>query len=229
MTTRIRIVGLLVVSAFVLVGCGSGSDDGVADLSANKILAKAKKQLDKQDNLTVKGKGKEEGSSSDIEVDMSFAGASASGNVEFNGMKLEVIKADGKSYFKADKSFFESAGAPNAMLDAIAGKWVLIDDNNQSFAEIGSFVSKDEFVDDLLKPEGKITKGKEKKVNGVDCVSLKSKKGTLYVDKKDGKPISIVTTEDGEGTINFTYDKVDSVEAPSSDEVVDLNKLAAGS
>jgi len=222
-------VGLVVVSALVLVGCGSGSDDGVADLSANKILAKAKKQLDKEDNLTVKGKGQEEGSSSDIEVDMSFAGASASGNVEFNGMKLEVIKADGKSYFKADKSFFESAGAPNAMLDAIAGKWVLIDDNNQSFAEIGSFVSKEEFVDDLLKPEGTITKGKEKKVNGVDCVSLKSKKGTLYVDKKDGKPISIVTTEDGEGTINFTYGKVDSVEPPSSDEVVDLNKLAAGS
>src|SRR5690349_17366816 len=107
MNTRIRMVGLLVVSAFVLVGCGSGGDDGVADLSANKILAKAKKQLDKQDNLTVKGKGQEEGSSSKIEVDMSFAGASASGNVEFNGTKLEVIKADGKSYFKADKSFFE--------------------------------------------------------------------------------------------------------------------------
>ena len=229
MNTRIRMVSLVVVSAFVLVGCGSGGDDGVADLSANKILAKAKKQLDKEDNLTVKGKGKQEGSSSEIEVDMSFAGASASGTVEFNGMKLEVLKADGKSYFKADKSFFESSGAPSAVLDAIEGKWVLIDDNNQSFAEIGSFVSKDEFVDELLKPEGKVTKGKEKKVDGVDCVALKSKEGTLYVDKEDAKPISIVSTDDGEGTINFTYDKVDAVEAPSSDEVVDLNKLAAGS
>ena len=85
----------------------------------------------------------------------------------------------------------------------------MIDANDPNFAELGSFVSKDDFVKELLKPDGKVTKGKEKKVNGVDCVALKGKDGTFYFDKKDGRPVSLVTTEDGKGTLNFTYGKVD--------------------
>jgi hypothetical protein len=227
MITRARTLTLIVASALVLVGCGSGSDsdDGVADLSANKILAKAEKQLAEQDFVTIKGKGKDEDSGSEIEVDMSFAGETASGTVGVSGMTLEVLKADGKSYFKADKEFFESSGAPAEVMDLIGGKWVLIDPNNQNFAEIGNFVEKKEFFDDLLDPDGKVTKGKEKKVDGVDCVALKSDDGTFYFDKSDAKPVSLVTTDDGEGTLNFSYDDVDEATAPSSDEVVDLAKL----
>ena len=40
---------------------------------------------------------------------MSFAGDTASGTIGVDGMKLELLKADGKSYFKADKEFFESS------------------------------------------------------------------------------------------------------------------------
>lgn len=227
MAFRVRVSALIVASAFVLVGCGGSSDDGIADLSATKMLAKANKQLAKQDFVTVEGKGTEEESGSKIEVDMSFAGDTASGTIEFSGMKLEVRRADDKSYFKADKSFFESSGAPAGELAQIAGKWVVIDPANQSFAEVGSFLSKKEFLKDLLKPDGKVTKGKEKKVNGVDCVALKSTEGTLYLDKKDGTPISIVTTKDGEGTLDFSYDKVDEAEAPPADEVVDLSQLGS--
>ncbi len=229
MITRARTLTLVVASALVLVGCGSGSDsdDGIADLSANKILAKAEKQLAEQDFITVKGKGKDEKSGTEIDVDMSFAGETASGTVGVSGMTLEVLKADGKTYFKADKEFFESSGAPADVMDLIGGKWVLIDPNNQNFAEIGSFASKKEFFDELLEPSSKVTKGKDKKVDGVDCVALKDKQGTFYFDKSDAKPVSLVTTDDGEGTLNFSYDKVDEAEAPSSDEVVDLATLGS--
>ena len=227
MITRARTLTLIVASALVLVGCGSGSDsdDGVADLSATKILAKAEKQLAQQDFITIKGKGKDEESGSEIEVDMAFAGKTASGTVGIDGMTLEVLKADGKSYFKADKEFFKSSGAPAEATDLIGGKWVLIDPNNQSFAEIGNFASKEEFFDELLEPSSKVAKGKEKKVNGVDCVALKDDQGTFYFDKSDAKPVSLVSTGDGEGTLNFSYDEVDEATAPSSDEVVDLAKL----
>ncbi len=140
-------------------------------------------------------------------------------------MTFQVLKADGKSYFKADKSFFESSGAPADAVALIGDKWVVIDANDPNFAELGGFVSKDDFVKELLKPDGKVAKGKEKKVNGVDCVALKGKDGTFYFDKKDGRPVSLVTSEDGKGTLNFTYSKVETVEAPSSDDVIDLATL----
>jgi len=229
MAFRVRLSALIVASSFALVGCGGsdgGSDDeGVADLSATKILAAAEKQLATEDFVTVKGKGKDEEAGSEIEVNMSFAGESVTGNIGFSGMKLELLKADGKSYFKADKEFFQSSGAPAEAMEMIGDKWVLIDPNNQSFGEIGDFVDKKEFFDDLLDPDGKVTKGKEKKVNGVDCVALKSDNGTFYFGKKDGRPISLVTTDDGEGALDFSYSKVGTVEAPSSDEVIDLATL----
>ncbi|WP_332666861.1 hypothetical protein [Aeromicrobium sp.] len=231
MRIRTRLSALVVASTFALVGCGSdggGSDDGIADLSADKILAAAEKQLAKEDFVTIEGKGTDAESDSEIEVDLAFAGETASGSVGVSGMQLELLKADGKSYFKADKAFFESTGAPAEAMNLIGDKWVLIDPNNQSFAALGNFVSKDKFVEELLDPEGKVTKGKEKKVNGVDCVALNDGEGTLYVDKEDGKPVSLVSGDaEGEGTLNFSYDKVDEATAPSSDEVVDLASLGS--
>jgi hypothetical protein len=224
MAFRVRLSVLIVASAFALVGCG-GSDEGVADLSATKILAAAKKQLAQEDFVTISGSGKDEEAGSEIEVDLSFAGETASGTLGVSGMKLELLKADGKAYFKADKEFFQSSGAPAETMDLIGDKWVLIDPNNQSFAEIANFVAKKDFTDELLKPDGKVTKGKEKKVNGVDCIGLKGKDGTFYFDKKDGRPVSLVSTGDGAGTLDFSYGKVDEAEAPSTDEVIDLATL----
>jgi major membrane immunogen (membrane-anchored lipoprotein) len=226
MITRARTLTLVVASALVLVGCGSGSDsdDGIADLSATKILAKAEKQLAQEDFIAVKGQGKDEDEGAEIAVDMSFAGKTASGTVEFSGMTLKVLKADGKSYFKADKEFFESSGAPAETMDLIGDKWVAIDPGNQNFAEIGSFVSKKEFFDSLLDPESKVTKGKEKKVNGVDCIALKDKQGTFYFDKSNARPISLVATS-GAGSFDFSYEKVSEAEAPPADEVLDLANL----
>ena len=117
MAFRVRLSVLFVASTFALVGCGgsdSGSDEGVADLSTTKQLAAAKKQLAQEDFVTVEGKGTDEEAGTELEVDLSFAGKSTSGSIEFGGMELELLKADGKSYFKADKSFFQSSGAPAA-------------------------------------------------------------------------------------------------------------------
>lgn len=227
MSNRVRLSVLFIASTFALVGCGGSdsSDEGVADLSTTKQLAAAKKQLAQEDFVTIEGKGTDEEAGTEIEVDLSFAGKTTSGSIEFGGMELELLKADGKAYFKADKSFFESSGAPAQAVALIDDKWVVINANDQNYAEMANFVDKKAFTDELLKPDGKVTKGKDKKVNGVDCVALKSGEGTLYLDKEDGKPISIVSTKDGEGTLDFSYDEVDAAEAPSSDEVIDLATL----
>ena len=225
MAIRVRLSALIAASALVLIaGCGGGSDEGVADLSATKILAAAKKQLAEEKFVTLKGKGADEEAGSEIAVDLSFAGETATGTVGVSGMTFELLKAGGKSYFKADDSFFESSGVPAETMQLISGKWVVIDANDPNFAEMSSFVSKKAFLDEVLKPDSKVTKGKEKKVNGIDCVALKDKEGTFYFAKKDGRPVSLVAGG-GKGTLNFTYSKVATIEAPSSDDVIDLATL----
>jgi hypothetical protein len=230
MTIRVRLSALLIASTLTLAGCGgsdSGSDKGVADLSADKILAAAEKQLAEEDFITIKGEGSDAESGSEIEVDIAFAGETASGTIGFSGMKLEVLKADGKSYFKADKEFFASSGTPAEAMNLIGDRWVLIDPNSSSFAEIASFVSRKEFVEVLLEPENKVTKGKEKQVNGVDCVALKNDGSTFYFDKSDGRPVSLITNDKGEGALDFSYDKIEEAEGPPAGEVVDLSKLGS--
>jgi hypothetical protein len=227
MAIRVRLSALVIASALVLVGCGDGSGDGVSGLSANKILAAAKKQLAQEDFITIQGEGSEAESGSKIDVDLAFTRKTTSGTIGFNGTKLEVLKADGKSYFKADKEFFESSGAPAETMDLIGDKWVVIDPANQAFAKIESFVSRKEFVKALLEPNGKVTKGEEKKVNGVDCVALRNDGSTFYFDKSDGRPVRLVTTDKGEGALDFSYDKVDEAQPPPADEVLDLAKLTS--
>ena len=139
-------------------------------------------------------------------------------------MSFELLKADGKAYFKAGQEFFESSGAPAEAIALIGDKWVVIDSNDPSFSEMGSFVSKDEFLEQMLEPDGKVTKGKEKTVDGVECVALKGKDGTFYFDKKDGRPVSLVASGD-KGSLDFSYDEVDEAQAPSADEVFDLAML----
>ena len=229
MAVRVRMSALVIASALVLAACGggseSGSDEGVADLSATKILAAAEKQLGKAEFITMKGKGTDDEAGGEFELDLAFAGETGSGSIASSGITFEVLKADGKSYFKAGKEFFDSSGAPAEVVEAIGDKWVLIDPNDENFGEIANFLSKEEFVDEMLDPDGKVTKGKEKKVNGVDCIALDDEEGTLYVDKSDGKPVQLVSSKNDGAALTFSYDKIDEAEAPSADEVVDLAQL----
>jgi hypothetical protein len=230
MALRVRLSALFIATSLALVGCGGSggdSDEGVADLSKKEILAAAKKQLAKEDFITVKGNGKNDDEGTELDVDMSFAGETADGSISVNGMEFQMLKAGGKSYFKADESFFQSSGAPAKAIELIGDKWILIDPNNPQFADLGSFVAKKEFFDELLKPDGKITKGKEKEVNGVDCVALKASKSTFYFDKSDGKPISLISNEDGDAKLDFSYDEVDEAEAPAASDVIDLASIGS--
>ncbi|MEJ7634856.1 hypothetical protein [Aeromicrobium sp.] len=226
MKFRLRLLALFIASAFALAGCGDGSDqDDVSNLSTSKLLAAAKKQLATQEYVSVEGKGTDKDDDTSLEIDLDFAGDTASGTITVNGMEIELLKADGQAYFKAGKEFFGPSESAAETMDLIGDRWVLADPDDPTFGEIASFVSKKDFFAQLLDPDGKVTKVDEKSVNGVDSVGLKSTDSTFYFDKSDAKPVSLVTTDDGSGTLDFTYDKMDAAEAPPADEIVDPAKL----
>lgn len=234
MTIRTRLAVLLIASTVVLAGCG-GSDGGntsddVSDLSADQILDAAAKRIGDEQFVSIKGKGIDKEDGTELKVDLGFAGPTASGTIAVDGMELQLLKSGGKSYFKASDEFFRSTGgdAAEQIISLISGRWILVDPDDENFGEIASFVSKKDFFDELLEPEGKTTKGKNKTVNVIDCVALKDSDGggVFYFDKSNARPVSIVTTDSGTGTLDFSYDEIDEVGPPSTAEIVDLSKIA---
>lgn len=228
MAVRLRLTTLVVVSTFALVGCGGGSDikDDVSDLSSTALLAKAKKAVAAEESVTIEGKGAEEGT--EIEIDMSYAGDTASGTIAVDGSEFQLLGAGGKAYFKAADDFYREGAGEDAeqIITLIDGRWVLADPANPDFADLASFVEKDDFFGELLKPDGDVTKGKGKTIDGVECVSLvDDSNGTFYFAKDGGRPISLISTGDDGGTLTFSYDEVEEVKAPTADEIVDLAEL----
>lgn len=232
MKTRARISALLIASSVVLSACGGsdkseGSSEGIGDKSPKQILAASKKQLAAEEFISINGAGVDKEDGTKLEVDLDFAGETASGTIGIQGLSIELLKAEGKAYFKASDDFYRSTAGESAdqVISLISGRWVIADPEDENFGEIASFVSKDDFFDELLDPDSKLTKVDGKKINGVETVGLKSTSSTFYFDKSDGKPVSLVTEDDGSGTLDFTYDKLDEAQAPAADDVVDLATL----
>ncbi|AWB93904.1 hypothetical protein [Aeromicrobium chenweiae] len=222
---RTRVLAGLVAAAFVLAGCGSGGgDDDVSNLSAKKILAKSKAAAKSSDSLTVEGEGQT--ATSKLEVDMEFTDKTGEGSIAADDAKIELLSAGGKAYFRGGPELYSQLGSGSEdVIKMIGDKWILVDPSEPGMKSFAEFSSRDGFIDQLLSPDTTPTKTKPKKIEGVECVGLKTKTGTLYVDKKDARPIRL-DPKGGSGSLTFDYDKVDAAKAPTSDEVLDLKSLS---
>lgn len=220
-----RLSVLALVAVFALVGCG-GAYKGVSDQSPTKLLATAKKQL--ADETYVKVKGTIKDGSTAGKIDIGFAGDTAAGSFTVEGGDVQMLKAGGKAYVKASDEFLRANAGDSAdqVIQLINGRWIVTTASDPNFGELASLLSKKAFFADLLKADGKVTKGKAKKVNGVDCVSLEDSEGILYFDKSDGKPIELYSKAK-EGAVEFTYDKFAKATAPAADDIVDLSQAGS--
>jgi hypothetical protein len=84
--------------------------------------------------------------------------------------------------------------------------------------------------DELLKPDGKLTKGKPKEISGVPAIGLVesgSDAGTLYV-ATTGKPYPVELAGKDGSTLAFTSigATFTDIKAPSAGQVLDLAALA---
>lgn len=222
---RSRIAAAVVAAtvSVTLSGCGGSDKADISDLSANKILAKTKKAALAADSVSIEGEGTDDGTT--IEVDLAFAGDDGSGSIEVDGTEIELLGVGGKAYFKAGADLFSQLGTDGAAAAAAIGdRWILIDESDPNFADFGSFVSRDGFFESLLDPEGKLSKGKKKTIDGVETIGLVSEDGTLYVAVEDGLPISLEKGKEG-GSLSFDYDDVDAPDAPGAEEIFDLSQL----
>lgn len=227
---RFRLPALIIAASIALTGCGGGSGsesaakpEGVSKLSAKRLLTKANQELQRRETVSVVGSATDDGTK--IAFDMTYAGSTVDGTITTDGLAIELLSDGSQAFFKGSDRFYEEAVGADAenFKKLVGGRWVLFDENDEQFSDLASFVDRVKFLNELLKPEGPITKGKEKTIGGVECVPLNDTKGTLWLNKKNGSPVRVIS---GEDELTFDYATHRPAEAPGSRDIVDLAKLA---
>jgi hypothetical protein len=237
-----------VPAAFVLLAAGCGEDttagrgslaptssgssaagQGVAALSADEILKKATAALQAAGSVRIKGEG---GTGSErFAIDLRYAGANSTGTLGVSGQTIELRKLGQTVYLKGSREFWTSNGG-EAAAQLLTGKWLKTPLSDKRFSGLYQLTDLREAAKGILDPDGTITKGTEKTVNGVPCIGLVSSGkdgGTLWV-ATTGEPYPVrIEPNPGsgeQGALDFTgYGESVTVEPPPADQVVDVSKL----
>jgi hypothetical protein len=236
MRVRLALVPLVAAAAF-LAGCGPKADNttapttpasnGVEALPADEILTKATAALTAAKSYHVKGDITQEGQTS--KLDFKVAGKNLSGTVETKGLNIEIIKVGNDLYLKAPDAFWTSLLPPGkeSSLALLRGKYVKADATSGAFATLGNAFTADE----ILKPEGTVSKGETKTFDGVPAIGLidSKDKSVLYVATR-GEPLPLaIESPDNKGVTTFTeYNQPVDIKAPPAAEVFDLKGLLGG-
>lgn len=240
MRVRLALVPL-VAAAALLAGCTTATppatpptstgpaDNGVSALAPADILSKAQKALGDAKSYHMVGSATQDNQK--VNLDLKFSGKDVTGTIDLGAFKLEIIKIGDDVYLKAPDDFWSSqvpAAQASTLLALIKGKYVKVDGKSASFAELT-----DNFKpENLLKPEGDITKGDTKTIDGTPAIALVDKTGSkLYIATTgDPVPLSIEdSASGGGGSIQFKdYNVPVQITAPAASDVFDLKALMGG-
>jgi hypothetical protein len=242
------VAALAATTALLVAGCGDGSTsgsgspatssptsspsasptgNGIAGLSAEAILAKAKAALVGADSVRIKGTG---GTGTErFDIDMSYVGANSTGSLSVAGQKVDLRKLGQTVYLRGSREFWTGIGGTGAA-ELLSGKWLKAPITNKKWAQLAELTDLSKAADGILEPDGPVTKGQPKAIDGKQAITLKSgtgaEEGALYIATEgEPYPLRIESTKD-KGKVDFTgYGEPVKVEAPPSDLVVDVTKL----
>ncbi|MGL5808960.1 MAG: hypothetical protein ACRCYQ_03345 [Nocardioides sp.] len=221
----------LAAMALALTGCGSGGDEkdksdtnGLEAKSASTILEEAVDAMNSLESVRLSGSVNAGGGPNEIDFVLTKAGA-CQGTVSSDAGTAEVIQADGESFIKADRGFWEAAagaGSADQILQLVGDKWAKAPNGESGFE---AFCDLDTLLEDL-DGEADGEKGKVTEVGDTKAIKVADEKGeaTAWISL-EGKPyiLKVEATGDDEGTLTFSdFDQQTTVEAPADGEVVDL-------
>ena len=231
--TTTRTAGVLAAAVVLLAGCGGGGND-FAD-QPPKDIAKAA-AADMKDLTSLRMQGDLTTSGQKIGVDMQITtSGDCQGTITVTDGSAQLVSSGGHAYMKPDKAFWESQAPGQAtQIEAVVGdKWVVI----PSASGLDSACDLSQLLDGIANtgsdPSSAPTSATSDSVDGQDAVELRGKDSS-------GKPVTAwvatddphyvlrmqVTQGDQPGTITFSdFDKSVTIQAPPSDQVIDLSKL----
>jgi len=242
MPTKVALVALA-VAATTIAGCQNGEADsaqpaagssassapagnGVAALTGDEILKRAKAALTQAKSFRAKGAMAEDGQQT--EIDLKVSGADFAATLSFDKAKVELLAVGGKKYLRPNAQFWAiatSAEQGKTLSQAMGGRWVAGADSDQSFGELFTVGS----VDELLKPTGTLSKGEEKKIGGVPAIGLKDSgdpDSVLYVATTgEPYPLQMVAKAGSAMVFSAFGETFTDIKAPAADQIVDMGKL----
>jgi hypothetical protein len=225
------------VAGVVLAGCvnakdaGVGAapattapaDNGIKDLSAAEIVAKAAQATDGAGSYRVKGEITQEGQR--LNADVRIKGKDISGDIAMTQGTAKVMRIGTDLYLQADPALWKIFAGPMAETLAMLfkGKWVKASTTDKQWSEFATIGD----VTQMVQTYGTstITKGELKTVNGMSVIELKEASGVSIFVATVGEPYIVRVEMKGEGELDVTEfgAKVDDIKAPPADQVVDLS------
>ncbi len=202
------------------------TDNGVAALDPKAIVDKAVGALGSAKSFTLKGDITTD--SQKIGLDVKVSGSDVLGTMTLDGARVELLRVGGQMFIRPDEKFWtQTVGDAGAtMVQLMGDKWAKLSSKDADFQEFFQIAEPAE----LLKPEGTLSKGATKTVNGVEAIGIVeagADGGTLYV-ATTGEPYPVlVEGPAGQGQLAFgdfgaTFD---DIKAPAAADVIDLDKL----
>jgi len=232
--TTTRTAGVLAAAVVLLAGCGGGGND-FADQPPKDIAKAAAADMKDLKSLRMQGDLTTSGQKIGVDMQITTSG-DCQGSITVTGGTAQIVSSGGQAYMKPDKSFWESqAPGQAAQIEAVVGdKWVVI----PSGSGLDSACDLTKMLDGIgsnpgSNPSDAPTAATADSVAGQDAVKLSGKDNS-------GKPVvAWVATDDPHyilklqvtqgsepGIITFSdFDKTVTVQAPPSDQVIDLSKL----
>lgn len=239
-TIRRSVITLAATAAF-LSGCGGSgdggaepestgpTDNGISALAPNEILERSTTAVKNAKSYRIKGNIKtDEGN---MDLDLRVAGSDLGGRLTMDGATVELLAVGGQQYIRPDAKFWQqksdSPEAAENIVKLMGDKWAKVPAGNKDFSDMFGVAS----LDELLKPDGSLTKGESRDIDGVKTIGLvdeSAKGGTLYVATTgEPYPIRVESKDTTEGQLTFSDfgATFDDVQAPPEAQVVDFEKL----
>ena len=222
-------IGLAVAAAAALLaGCGGGGND-FATQDPQDIAKASATDMKDLDSLHMAGFVTTDGQKLGVDMSITTSG-DCQGSFKAGEGTAQILSADGKSYMKPDKAFWEAqAPAQAPQIEALVGdKWVVIP-SNTGLNELCD-------LDGLLKsfndnnPTNKPTAAAAESLDGQDAVKLSGKDSdgtavTAWVASDSPHYVLKMEQTEGSTPMSITFSKFNdtvSITAPPSDQVVDL-------
>ncbi len=205
-------------------GSAAPAGNGVADLTAKEILAKANAALKKAGSFRVKGETKDEDET--MAIDLKIRGNELIGTLTMGKTSFQLLLVDEQPYFKADGDFWKNTGPRGEGMARLVGdRWVKVAADDQNFA--GLFKMAESVR--TLETDGKVTKGKVSTVDAGPAIALvdESDQSTLYVATTDEPyPLLMVGPEDqGEIAYSAFGESFPEIATPDETDTIDFSEL----
>lgn len=199
------------------------ADNGVAKLTAAQIVAKAKTALTSAKSFRAAGTGTDSGQK--MTIDMEISGTDALGKLTIDKATVELLSVGGKQYMRPNETFwvkFAGAKAADAkkFANLVGNRWVIVSGKHADLKGLFDSIN----VDDILKLDGKLSKGTAKQIGSYPTIGVKSSDGEALYVATTGRPYPIQeVASDGKTTFSDFGKAFTDLKKPAAAEVVDLN------